>query len=121
MQSIDSFHEQENRKCDDYEIDQRVDKASVSDDWRAVMLGIDKMIVVFTVQRDEKVREVDPTHQLANRRHDDVVHQRRNDSSKCSADNDTDREVHNVPSHCKCFKFLQHRHMFEAPVIISAK
>ena len=48
------------------------------------------------MQRHRKVREINTPDKKADRRHNDVVHKRRNNFSKRSANNDCEREIKNV-------------------------
>jgi hypothetical protein len=52
---------------------------------------------------------VDAAGDEADRRHDDVVHERFDDSGEGGADDDADRHVHDVAAQRKFLEFFQHR------------
>ena len=60
------------------------------------------------VQRDEKVAEVDASERHADRRHDQVVDDRRHDLAERGADDDADGEVDDVAAGGKVTEFLEH-------------
>src|SRR5438876_909715 len=62
------------------------------------------------IEVDKQVDEIDSAHDLADRRHENVIHDRGHDLSKCAADNNADREVNDVAAHGEFFEFFEDGH-----------
>src|ERR1700676_2600397 len=60
------------------------------------------------VQTYKSVGKIYMPEQFADRRHDDVLHQRRHHFSESRADNNAHRKINYIPAHRKSFKFLEH-------------
>jgi hypothetical protein len=57
-----------------------------------------------------KVAEIEVADQLADGRHDDVLHQRIDDVAKRRTNDDADGEIHDVAAHGEGFEFLNYFH-----------
>ncbi len=71
-------------------------------------VGVRRRRLGACLQQQEQVGEVHVAERQADRRHDDVVHQRLHDGAERAADDDADGEVEDVAPHRKCLEFLEH-------------
>ena len=97
-------------ESNDQEINDCIQEFSVRDDRDAELFCFGERGDRGIAQRDEKVGEIDTTQKVAQRRHDDMADQRRNDLSECSADDYTDCHVYYIASEGKVFEFFEHTH-----------
>src|SRR6202022_3864510 len=109
---VDPAHEQKHRESDDREINYQRDEVAVVPGDRAPLPRVCGCGESFTARRfaqhDELVREIEPTGEQADRRHDDVFDERADDRAKGRADNHAHREINRVTFDRKFFEFLPH-------------
>jgi hypothetical protein len=60
------------------------------------------------IQADELVSKIYVPQRHPDRRHDDVLHQRRHNFSEGRADNHAHRKIKHIPAHRKSFEFFEH-------------
>src|SRR6185437_8638628 len=62
------------------------------------------------VERDVQILEIHAAGDLANWRHDDIIHERGDNFSESRTDDHTDCEINHIAAHCELFELLQHAH-----------
>src|SRR5260370_25798073 len=72
-------------------------------------LGRRKRITMSAAQIDEQSCKIDLANQLADGRHKHILDQRRHNLSKRSANDQPDRQIHDIAAHCEFLKLFQHR------------
>jgi hypothetical protein len=71
-------------------------------------LGSSESSVGLPVQADEQVLEIHMAKKEANRRHNDIVYERRYDRSECRANNHSHGEIEDIAPHHESFEVSQH-------------
>ena len=94
--AVHLLHQQVNGKRHNQEINHGVYELTVIDRRRSGLFGIGQSIVVDPVQADEEIGKVDPAEQPSQRRHKNVIDQRRHDSPKRRPDNDAHGHIQNT-------------------------
>src|SRR5262249_35079101 len=61
-----------------------------------------------STEDNKEVFEIETSHYLSDRRHDDVAHKRCHDGSERGADNDADCEIQNITAHREFFELFEH-------------
>lgn len=104
VESVDQFDEQEDCKSDDDEVESRLKKIPVvnrhgRDDFaRCGCLGL--------LECDAQIGEIDSADQHADRRHDDIGYQRRDDFAEGRTDYDTDGQIDHIAPHGELLEFV---------------
>lgn len=96
VQLIDLLHHDEDTERDDDEVDDGLKKCAVFDD--------------RTSDRERKSGEVDFAEQYTNERHQDIIHERCDDLSECTTNDDTHGEIDNVSFHGEASEFFDDGH-----------
>ncbi len=117
MQSINQLDKQKNRERHDQESDYRVDEVAVSEN-RGGFLRVREIGVMLTVQCVEVICQIAPVRELADGRHDDVIHQGIDNRTECTADDYCNCEVDHIASHGKGLEFLQQGHKIQILAIV---
>lgn len=104
-QFVDELDAHENGEGDDGEVDHRLNKLAVHDGDFGRIGGL-----VRVLQNDRQLAEVDSADENAQRRHDDIVNQRRSDFAEGTTDDHTDGEVDNIAAHGEGFEFGEEGH-----------
>src|ERR1044072_5440377 len=102
------LHDQEEHERDDYERDHLVEEPSVSDHRRSRSLSRGQGGVAAAVQAYEHVVEVDPTQQIADRGHENVLHERVHYSRKSHTQNERYGEINDVSLDCEVPEGFEH-------------
>src|SRR5215216_463292 len=108
-QPVDQFDYQKQGPGDDQKIDADGNKAAPGEDC-ALLLGFGQRVGGHRRREtDEMVGKVEPARDGADRRHENVAHQRLDDLAECSADDDADGQVDHVAFEGEFLEFLEHR------------
>src|SRR6202790_2495657 len=106
--AIHLLYQQKHCERHNQKINDRIQKQSVIYRRRRRCFRRHKRRVMRPIETYKQVRKIYVTERQPDRRHDDVIHQRRHNFSKRQADNHAHREIDHIPAHRKSFKFLEH-------------
>ena len=104
LQAVDSLDQEEYDQGYDNEVNNIIDEIAVGN--------------FGAPQCEGQAGEIDPADDQADQGHDDVTDQRGNDLAEGSADDDRDRQVHDIASHDKFFEFFNHILLLSMCVVI---
>jgi hypothetical protein len=110
LEAVHLLDNQEQAKSDDQEFDNRVNEDSVGKYGYSSIGSLFQRSHVLSIQHDKEVREIDPSENQADDRHEDIIDQRRNNFAKRGADNNANREVDYVSLKSKFPEFVKHWH-----------
>ena len=113
LQFVQGFHQHEHGKRDNQKADHRIDEQANVQRHRASFFGgfdgqIRPMHRRAFFQHDKQLRKIHIANQQANRRHDDVVHQRFDDGAKRAANHHTDGQINHIAAHGEGFELFKH-------------
>src|SRR5689334_13017013 len=104
------FRSQEQCEGHDQEVQYRVDEGAVIDrDSAGILRRLERRATV-AFEDKEKVRKVDTAEQQAQRRRNDILHQRIDDGRESCADDNADREIDHAPAHGEFAEFVYDLH-----------
>src|SRR3954447_13103024 len=109
LEPVDPLDGDEKHPGDDQKIDGCGQKLAPAEH-RTLLLGVSvgNAGVHFRRQRGVIVREIEPTGDRADDRHDDVADERSDDGSERRADDDADGEIDHVAAHRELLEFFPH-------------
>lgn len=96
LQTVHLFDDEEDREGNDDEFEDRIEEETVGDHGLAGLLCICDRGDSLTGQIDVETGEVDFPEDDAERGHDDVIHERRDDLIKRGAHRETDSKVDHI-------------------------
>ena len=97
LEFVDGFDAHEQNQRDEHKIKKGLQKGAVLDE-HILAGGVEP-------QAERQIREIHAADDFAQRRHDDIAHQRRHNFPERRADDHTDRQIDDVSLHRKFFEF----------------
>src|SRR5207248_11647547 len=101
--------EQKHGEGNDQKLEDRIQEVPVGDNRSAGRFRLREGWIGAGGEVDEQVFKIHPSDNQSDRRHQDVVHERRHNLSEGRTDDQTDRKIQYVAADGKLFEFLQHR------------
>src|SRR5262249_15379725 len=96
------------RERDNQEINDRVDEVSIRNYRHTGLLDLIKTLISASTEDKKEVLEVEASHYLSDRRHDDIAHKRCHNGSERGADDDANCQIQNIAAHGEFFEFFEH-------------
>src|SRR6267142_3683318 len=108
LEPVRLAHDEKDGEGHEDEVDDRVDEHAVVQRGRAVRLGRGQRRIGPPREADEEIAEVDAAECEAERRHQQVVHERGHDGAEGHAEDDRHREVDDVATHEERLELAEH-------------
>lgn len=110
LKSVDLLDHDEDHKRDDQKIDHVVQEQPVIQRRGAGSLRFRQRLISSPLEADVQITEINASKQKSDRRHHDIINQRRYDLAERAANDDADRHINHVPPHHERFEFFQYFH-----------
>ena len=107
LEAVDLFDHDEEAKSNNQKFNHRVNEHSIRQNGNSLISCLLHGSDVLAVQNKKQVGKINSAKQQTDDGHHDIVHDRSNNFPKCGTNDDTYRQINNVPFESKLFKFLK--------------